>query len=220
MSFVFERDFDEEEAFEARKRIHEKRAIYTPEDLDEAVQKATKNAYEDGRLAGRAEATVQHAESAASRSADALVVLAPRLQDLLTQVDQHKAALEFQVLDYVMTIARQLVPEILDKSALLRTENEVKKAISMALGSSSLRVYIPADLAGELSDGIEHQVQLAGFQGRVQIQADHKMRPGDTRVVWDHGAMDFSLTELCDRILQALKDATNDAMARRKAELE
>lgn len=220
MSFVFERDFDEEEAFEKRKRIHEKRAIYTPEDLEEAVQKASKDAYEDGRMAGRAEASVQHAESTAARSADALVVLAPKLQDILSKMDQHQAALEHQLLDYVLTVARQLMPEILDKTALLRTEAEVTKAIGMALGASSLRIYIPADLAGDLSEGIEQQVEQAGFTGRVQIQADHRMQPGDTRVVWDNGAMDFSLSELCDRTLQALRDATNDALRRRKAGLE
>ena len=220
MSFVFERDFDEEEAFEKRKRIHEQRAIYTPEDLEEAVQKAVKDAYEDGRMAGRAEASVQHQETTAAKTADALVVLAPRLQEILTQADQHKAALEHQVLDYIMTIARQLIPTILSDTALLRTEAEVKTAISMAIGAASLRIFVPADLAGDLSEGIEHQVQQAGFSGRVQIQADHRMRPGDTRVVWDHGGMDFSLTELCDNTLKALKAATDDAMARRNTELE
>lgn len=220
MSFVFERDFDEEEAFEARKRIHEKRAIYTPEDLEEAVQKASAAAYEDGRMAGRAEASVQHQESTASKTADTLVVLAPKLQEILTKSDQHRAALEAQVLDYVMTVARQLLPEILDKTAIIRTDAEVKKAIKMALGASSLRIYIPSELAGEMSASIEHQVQAAGFDGRVQIQADHRLRPGDARVDWDHGAMEFSLTELCDRTLKALQDATHDAMRRRNAELE
>jgi len=220
MSFVFDRDFDEEEEFEARKRIHEKRAIYTPEDLEEAVQKASAAAYEDGRMAGRAEASVEHQDSTASKTADTLVMLAPKLQEILTKSDQHRAALEAQVLDYVLTVARQLLPEILDKTAIIRTEAEVKKAIKMALGASSLRIYIPSELAGEMSTSIEQQVQAAGFDGRVHIQADHRLRAGDARVDWDHGAMDFSLTELCDRTLQALKDATHDAMRRRKAELE
>ncbi|GGE50831.1 hypothetical protein GCM10011360_42330 [Primorskyibacter flagellatus] len=220
MNTIFERDFDEEAEFEARRRIHQKRSIYTPEDMDEAVRKASKEAYEDGRLAGRAEASVEAAESTSSRTADALVVLAPRLQQILTQADQHKAALEYQVLDYVLTIFRQLAPELLDQTALLRTEHEIKKAIRMAIGASLLRIHVPADLAGELTDGINDQVQRAGFQGRVQIQTDNRMRAGDTRVEWDNGLMEFSLTELCDKILTALKQAAGDALARRKAELE
>ena len=218
MTSIFERDFDEEAEFEERRRIHQKRSIYTPEDLDEAVRKASKDAYEDGRLAGRAEASVEAAESASSRTADALVVLAPRLQQILTQADQHKAALEYQVLDYVLTIFRQLAPELLDQTALLRTEHEIKQAIRMAIGASLLRV--PADLAADLTDGINDQVQRAGFQGRVQIQTDNRMRAGDTRVEWDNGLMEFSLTELCDKILTALKQAAGEALARRKAELE
>ncbi|EAQ01968.1 hypothetical protein OB2597_20126 [Pseudooceanicola batsensis HTCC2597] len=220
MSFVFDRDFDEEAEFEKRKRIHEQRAIFTPEDLEEAVQKATQDAYEDGRLAGRAEASVQHAETNAARSADALVVLAPRLQEILTQADQHKAALEHQLLDYILTIFRQVVPQLMDDTALLRTEAEIKHAIRMAIGASSLRIVVPADIAGDLTESIDHQVQQAGFHGRVQIQTDHRMQPGDTKVVWDHGMLDFSLNEICDHILKALKQATDDALARRKAELE
>ncbi|WP_407496331.1 FliH/SctL family protein [Pseudooceanicola sp. MF1-13] len=220
MSFVFDRDFDEEEEFEARKRIHEKRAIYTPEDLEEAVQKASAAAYEDGRMAGRAEASVEHQDTTASKTADTLVMLAPKLQEILTKSDQHQAALEAQVLDYVLTVARQLLPEILTQTAIIRTEGEIKKAIKMALGASSLRIHIPAEVAGEMSVAIEQQVQASGFAGRIQIQADHRLRPGDTRVEWDHGGMEFSLTELCDRTLRALRDATQDAMARRKSELE
>ena len=220
MAFVFDRDFDEEAEFEERKRVHARRAIYTSDDLDAATRKAANESYEDGRLAGRAEAAVEHAETSAARTADALVVLAPRLQQILTQADQHKAALEFQVLDYITTIFRQVAPTLLDETALLRTEAEIKSAINMALGASSLRIHVPAELAGDLTEGINQQVHQAGFTGRVHIQADHRMQPGNTRVEWDHGLMDFSLTELCDGILVALKQATGEALARRNAELE
>ena len=54
MPFVFDRDFDEEAEQEERRLIRARRAIYTPEDVEDAVRKARKEAYEDGRLAGRA----------------------------------------------------------------------------------------------------------------------------------------------------------------------
>ena len=220
MAFVFDRDFDEEAEFEIRKRIHQNRAIYTPEDLDEAVRRSRKEAYEDGRLAGRAEASVEAAESSAARSADALVVLGPQLQKIISQADQHKAALEYQVLDYVLTVFRQCAPELMTQTALIRTEAEIKKAIRMAIGASYLRIHVPGDLAGELSEGIEHQVRQAGFQGRVQIQTDSRMKAGDTRVEWDNGLMEFSLTELSDTILNSLKQAAAEALSRRHQELE
>lgn len=220
MPFVFDRDFDEEADFEQRRRIHANRAIYTPEDLEEAVNRARKDAYEDGRLAGRTEASIEAAESVAARSADALVVLAPQLRQILDQADQHKAALEYQLLDYVLTVFRQVAPELARDTALVRAEAEIRKAIRMAVGASFLRIHVPADLAGDLTEGIEQQVQASGFDGRVQIQTDSRMKPGDTRVVWDNGLMDFSLTELCDKVLSALKQAAAEALARRNNELE
>lgn len=220
MPFVFDRDFDEEAEFEQRRRIHAKRAIYTPEDLEAAVQKARKEAYEDGRMSGRTEANIEAAESVASRSADALVVLAPQLKQIIAQADQHKAALEYQLLDYVLTVFRQVAPELARDTALVRTEAEIKKAIRMAVGTSFLRIHVPADLAGDLTEGIEQQVQASGYSGRVQIQTDPRMKAGDTRVVWDNGLMDFSLTELSDKVLIALKQAAADALARRNNELE
>lgn len=220
MPFVFDRDFDEEAEFEERRRIHAKRAIYTPEDLEEAVNRARKEAYEDGRLAGRTEASIEAAESVASRSADALVVLAPQLQKLLDQADKHQAALEYQLLDYVLTVFRQVAPELVRDTALVRAEAEIKKAIRMAVGASSLRIHVPADLAGDLTEGIEQQVQASGFSGRVHIQTDTRLKAGDTKVIWDNGLMDFSLTELSDKVLAALKHAAAEALARRNNELE
>lgn len=220
MPFVFDRDFDEEAEFEERRRVHAKRAIYTPEDLDEAVNRARKEAYEDGRLAGRTEASIESAETIAARAADALVVLAPQLKQILHQADQHQAALEYQLLDYVLTVFRQVAPELASDTALIRSEAEIKKAIRMAVGTSYLRIHVPADLAGELTEGIEQQVQASGFAGRVQIQTDSRMKPGDTRVVWDNGLMDFSLMELSDKVLIALKQAAAEALARRNNELE
>jgi len=220
MPFVFDRDFDEEAEFEERRRVHAKRAIYTPEDLEEAVHKARQDAYEDGRLSGRTEASIEAAESVAARSADALVVLAPQLQKILSQADQHQASLEYQLLDYVLTVFRQVAPELMTETALIRTEAEIKKAIRMAMGASFLRIHVPADLAGELTEGIEQQIQASGFQGRVHIQTDSRMSAGDTRVEWDNGLMEFSLSELCDHVLDSLKDAAGDALARRNRELE
>jgi flagellar assembly protein FliH len=220
MAFVFDRDFDEEAEFEERRRIHAKRAIYTPEDLEEAVQKARQEAYEDGRMAGRTEASIEASETVAARSADALVVLAPQLKQIIEQADQHKAALEYQLLDYVLTVFRQIAPELATETALIRSETEIKKAIGMAVGTSYLRIHLPADLAGDLTEKIEQQVQAAGFDGRVQIQTDGRMKAGDTRVVWDNGLMDFSLTELSDKALFALRQAAAEALARRNNELE
>ena len=220
MPFVFDRDFDEEAEFEERRRVHAKRAIYTPEDLEEAVNKARQDAYEDGRLAGRTEASIEAAESVAARSADALVVLAPQLQKIISQADQHQASLEYQLLDYVLTVFRQVAPELITETALIRTEAEIKKAIGMAMGASFLRIHVPADLAGDLTEGIEQQIQASGFQGRVHIQTDSRMSAGDTRVEWDNGLMEFSLSELCDNVLNSLKQAAGEALARRNSELE
>ncbi|MAL97700.1 MAG: hypothetical protein CL583_04530 [Alteromonadaceae bacterium] len=220
MPFVFDRDFDEEAEFEERRRIHTNRAIYTPEDIEEAVNRARKEAYEDGRLAGRTEASIEAAETVAARTADALVVLAPQLKKILEQADRHQAALEYQLLDYVLTVFRQVAPELATQTALIRSEAEIKKAIRMAVGASILRIHVPADLAADLTQGIEQQVQASGFAGRVQIQTDSRMQAGDTKVVWDNGLMEFSLTELSDKVLASLKQAAAEALARRNNELE
>ncbi|WP_375176151.1 hypothetical protein [Pseudooceanicola sp.] len=220
MPFVFDRDFDEEAEFEKRKKIHASRAIYTPEDLEEAVNRARQDAYEDGRMSGRTEASVEAAESVAARAADALVVLAPQLRQILDQADRHQASLEYQLLDYVLTVFRQLAPELMTETALIRTEAEIKKAIRMAMGASYLRIRVPADLAGDLTEGIEQQIEASGFQGRVHIQTDSRMSAGDTRVEWDNGLMEFSLSELCDTVLENLKQAAGEALARRNSELE
>ncbi|MGI3170984.1 FliH/SctL family protein [Pseudooceanicola sp. C21-150M6] len=220
MSFVFDRNFDEEAEIEARNLLRARRAIHTPEDLEEAVRKARKEAYEDGRLAGRAEASVEHGETTAARQADALVALGPSIKELLGQADQHRVSLEAQVLDYILTVFKQVAPELLERTATLRVEEEVRNTLRMAVGAASLQIHLPADLASDMSVQIGDIARQSGFHGRVHILPDSSLRPGDCQVEWDHGSMEYSLSSICDGIIDALNKATIEAMAKKSKRAE
>ena len=100
--------------------------------------------------------------------------------------------------------------------AVMRTEAEARQAIRMAVGAASLKIHLPAEIAADMTTRIGEQATQAGFAGRVQILPDSNMQPGDTRVEWDHGMLDFSLSKICDDIIKALTEATAEAMARKK----
>jgi flagellar assembly protein FliH len=204
MSFVFDRDFDEEEVQSQEQAEQKQRAIYTPEDLNEAVKLARAEAYEDGRLAGRTEATMEHSQSNDVQLLHALETLGPLMQGLLEDADKHHAALEAQILDFVMSVFQQVAPDVVRSLAVGQAEAEVHRAIGMALDAAYLIVHLPMSQADELKESIQREARRLGHGGRIDVMGDPEMQPGDARVEWDQGFMQYSYSAICGRILEAL----------------
>ncbi|WP_375690001.1 hypothetical protein [Pseudooceanicola sp. LIPI14-2-Ac024] len=214
MQFVFDRDFDGE--IETRVRLAESRvgAIYTRDEYDAAIKNAAAQAYEDGRLAGRTEAAMAAEESEARRQLTALEAIAPAMRNLLEDADHHHAVLEAQMLDFVLSVFRQVAPQVVEGLAREQARREVEGAIRMALSSAILKVHFaPA----EKQDGEEHvqrTARLQGYAGRVEVLPDPELAAGDVRVAWDHGVMRYSFDDICRKVLDALAAAQAAAQAR------
>lgn len=204
MTFVFDRDFDEEDTLEQAEAEHKIRAIYTPEDLDEAVKLARAEAYEDGRLAGRTEATVANSESNDVQLVRALEALGPRMDALLDDADKHHAALEAQIVDFVISVFHQVAPDVVRSLAVGQAEAEVHRAINMALDAAYLIVHLPPTQGEELKESIQREARRLGHGGRIDVMGDPALQPGDARVEWDQGFMQYSYSAICGRILEAL----------------
>jgi len=205
MQFVFDRNFDGE--VETRARLSEVRigAVYTAEDYNEAVEAAEAQGYEDGRVAGRAEAAMAAADSDAERQLTALESLAPAMTALLEDADRHHRVLEAQMLDFVLSVFQQVAPQVIEAQARVQVEREVDNAIRMALGSAILRVYFAPSAHKEGEAQVQRTARLQGYGGRIEVKPDPDLAEGDVRVEWDHGVMRYSFDDICHRILDALK---------------
>ncbi|MGR3372791.1 hypothetical protein [Pseudooceanicola nanhaiensis] len=204
MQFVFDRNFDGDA--EPGARLSEVRigAVYTAAEYDEAVEAAQAQAWEEGRTAGRAEAAVAAARSDQERQLTALEALAPAMTALLEDADRHHAVLEAQMLDFVLSVFRQVAPQVMETQARAQAEREAENAIRMALGSAILKVFFAPAAHKEGEALAQRTARLQGYGGRLEVRADPELAEGDVRVEWDHGVMRYSFDDICQRILGAL----------------
>ncbi len=207
MQFVFDRDFDGELDHAGRVSDMRAGAIYTREEFDEAVKQARADGYADGRTAGRAEASSASEDSEAERQLAALEAVAPALTALFADADRHHAVLEAQMIDFVLSVLGQVAPQLTATLARDQAEREAADAIRMALGSAMLRVHFPPEAKADGEAHIQRTARLAGFAGRVEVKSDPALAPGDVRAEWDHGVMEYSFNDICQRIFDALEAA-------------
>ncbi|MCB1342145.1 MAG: hypothetical protein KDK24_13970 [Pseudooceanicola sp.] len=202
---LFDRNFDLEVEQERAERRRLAEAVFTASELAEAVAEARRDAFEDGRQAGKAEATEALKESDLRRQAETLAELSGQVGELTAAIDERIAGLEQQLLSFVLAVFEKVAPEVLASRAGPRAEAEVRSAIAMARGTSVLHLYLPPAVHAAIGETLA-AVSLVG-EGRVAINADPALREGDARVEWDNGFMEYSFATICDRILTGLRAA-------------
>lgn len=207
MNHVFTRDFDLELAHEDQEARRAARACHTPEELDAAVQAARAAAFADGMAAGHADGLAEAETANAARKVAALEGLQPQIQGLVQAADTHRAALEAQLLDFAMSVCEQVFPELLRHRAHDRALAQVRRALSVGLGSATLQITLSPDALELLRPDLEAAILETGLQGRVEMRADACLVAGDARVTWDSGFLEYSFTSICDRILHVLREA-------------
>ena len=207
MSMIFDRDFDLELEHEARQARRDARACHTPAELLDAVETARAAAFSDGRRAGHAEGLADAANADHARRVEALDALGPQIRKLAQASDDHCQVLEAQILDFTLTVCEQVFPELLRHRAHDRALAQVRRALSLGLGSVSLRICVSPEALELLHDDLSTAIAENGLQGRVELQANDGMKDGEARVEWDSGFLEYSFSSICDRILRTLREA-------------
>lgn len=207
MGYLFDRDFDQEIEREQAETDRLAVARYTQEELDAALAEVRAAGAEEGRALGRQEAFAEAEETDRRRKVEALEALAPRVESLLQSGDAHQQALESQVVRFASSVFEKVIPEVMRSRAAARAEDEVRAALAIALGSSTVRVYLPPDAAAAHGLELEEAATAMGHGGRVEVFGDGDLKDGDARVEWDNGFMEYSFGVICERILTALRAA-------------
>lgn len=211
MSLVFNRDFDLELAREDQQSRRDAQARHTPEELADAVAVARAAAFAEGRCAGHSEGLAEAAAADDSRRVAALEALMPQMLAIVQAADRHRAALEAQLLDFALSVCEQVFPELLKHRAHDRALAQVRRALSVGLGSATLQVALSPDALRLLQEDLDISISESGLQGRVETRADPALADGDVRVTWDSGFLEYSYASICNRILRVLREARTTA---------
>lgn len=210
MRFFFERDFDRELEIE-RGDINPAAAAAEATALDARIAEARAAARAEGEAAGRAAARAELLAEREAQRVEALGLLAARMGDLVAGADAHRQALEGELIDFAVAVCERLAPEAVELFAEERLRAELAEVLRMVQDEGRVRVRVAAELRDEIAADITQETADGIASGRIEVAADPAFGPGDLRVEWDNGFMEYGFAATCDRLIAALHDIAGGA---------
>jgi flagellar assembly protein FliH len=166
-------------------------------------------AYRNGFAAGQ-----QQAESeAAQRAANALTLIADRLEKLERALADIETRLETEAVHVAVAVAGKLAPELIAREPLAEISALATECFQHLVKAPHVVVRIAPDIYDIAKDKLEEVSRARGFEGRLMLLSESGLSSGDCRIEWADGgvARDEAAT------LSAINDAVGRYLAARTA---
>lgn len=205
---VFSRNFDTEIANEAAARASEGPKSYSEADLSRATEKTRIEAYAEGHAKGHADGLAEARGEIAAGTQASLEQLAPMLASFTAGIDAHRAAIEGQMVAYVLSLCETLFPRMVDHFGTDRMVEQITEIIVRLQGRATLTLWVAPDVADDVALPISQLTESNGERCAVTIRADDDLAIGDARLSWADGFAKISQATLTRAILTDLRSAT------------
>ena len=142
-------------------------------------------AHRKGFEAGQAQARTEAAERIAlalTQIADSMA----RLNDALAGIE---AKLETEAVHVAVSVARKLAPELVAREPLREIEALASECFRQLVVTPQISVQIGTDIFDAAKEKLEEIARLRGFDGRLSVQPDAAIAPGDCRIEWADGGV-------------------------------
>ncbi|RRH69874.1 FliH/SctL family protein [Falsigemmobacter faecalis] len=216
MSFLFDRDFDAEDAAAlpaAAQHLPELpiRVSLTAEELAAELARARTEGRDEGHAAGLTEGRRAAEEEGSARATASLAALAPEIAALRGALSHHRKERERDLIGLTRALAERLLPEFGPRFGPRRLEAFCRRALSLAEGPGGLTLEVPPAALPRLQSEFA-TTQTAGGAALRLLPAED-LAPGAARARWTAGHADFHPEALLTEIL-----ATLDLLSREAAQ--
>lgn len=171
---------------------------------EEELQLARESAFEEGRQFGLTEA----AESSARMLAMAMAGIAAGVETLRVQQEELGDTNVRTAVRVAMAVLKKVLPGACEKYAFEEVARVVEECVGHVLDEPRIVVRVSADLTDPIRDRLEVIAADQGFQGRVVVQADARLAPGDCRVEWTDGGAERDQA----RLMRDIDDAVDRSL--------
>jgi len=170
---------------------------------EEDLQLVRESAFEEGRRSGWEEA----AQAAERQLADAMTMLGAGLASLKEAEAQSADEAQRVAARVAMAVLRKVLPATCETNAFEEVTRTVLDCFAHVLDEPRIIVRVVPSLVDPVRERLEAQAGLHGFEGRVVVQADPRLPPGDCRVEWTDGGAERDQARLIADIEAAVERA-------------
>lgn len=163
---------------------------------EEELAFARDAAYEEGRQAGDAEAQ-QRTERL---TANTLAALSDQMSGLFRQQEEANDANARTAVRVAMAVLKKVLPAACESHGFAEVTRVVEEVVGHLLDEPRIIVKVGEALVEPVRERLEAVCQSHGFEGRVVVQPDTRLRSGDCRVEWTDGGAERDQARLMEEI--------------------
>jgi flagellar assembly protein FliH len=146
---------------------------------------AEAQAHRKGFAAGQAQAQGE----AEQRAATALGLIADGLSRLDRALNGIEARLETEAVHVAVAVAGKLAPELIAREPFTEISALATECFRHLVTTPHIVVRVGADIHDMAKDKLEEIARARGFEGRLVVNSDDTMAPGDCRIEWADGGV-------------------------------
>jgi flagellar assembly protein FliH len=142
-------------------------------------------AHRKGFAAGEAKAqgdTAQHAATALGLIAEGL----ERLHRALSSIEER---LESEAVEVAVAVGAKLAPELIARQPFEEVSALATECFLHLVKTPHVNLRIGTDIYDTAKDKLEEIARARGFEGRLVVNSDASMAPGDCRIEWTDGGV-------------------------------
>lgn len=168
-------------------------------------------AHRRGFEAGQAQARSEAAE----RIAAALTQIADSMTRLNSALTAIETRLEVEAVHVAVAVAGKLAPELVAREPLTELSALAGECFRQLVATPQISIHIGGDIFDAAKDKLEEIARMRGFEGRLNVQPDAAIAPGDCRIEWTDGGV----TRDTEATLAAIEDVVGRYVAARTTAL-
>ncbi|CAA7611726.1 putative Flagellar biosynthesis protein [Magnetospirillum sp. UT-4] len=183
-----------------------------PTFTEEELNFAREAAFEEGRQHGLAEAT----EATQRIVANAMAALAGQFEIVFRQQEDANDLNARNAVRVAMAVLKKMLPAACEKHAFDEVAKVVQEVVAHILDEPRIIVRVAEPLVEPVRARLEEAAEGQGFEGRVVVQADMRLAPGDARVEWTDGGAERDQA----RLLADIEACVERALAQPEAGID
>jgi flagellar assembly protein FliH len=142
-------------------------------------------AHRQGFAAGEAKAQAE----AAQRTAVALGLIAEGLERLHRALSGIETRLEIEAVQVAVAVGAKLAPELIARQPFAEISALATECFLHLVKTPHVSLRIGANIYDTAKGKLEDIARARGFEGRLAIDSDDAMAPGDCRIEWADGGV-------------------------------
>lgn len=178
--------------FAEEEKIDENTAVYTEEEYQQAIEEASKNAYDKA---------MEDAKNSSFEQQNILLEnIKNQLMTIYSTLDEKQTTLEASALNFSIEMVRKILPTLEKERAEKEVKNFLAENFANFSNQDTLSFSFNPEIISSVADSISRLAEQNDFAGKISVHKDISLGLSDCRVEWKSGGVERKTSDLINKV--------------------